>query len=172
LFHAVISSLILSRYGTGVTISSHELRGSLVVESIKGGLAGETSLLGTSIPASGSLALLETELSNPAGVIVTARLRLQSLLEAILSLGVIKALGDVFAVRTARVPDVLVLDVAGSIAAVGRVGLARLGVGARGGRRVGSAARAGLARAGLSGVGARSRRGVGGATSAGVLGSG
>lgn len=126
-----------------------KLRGSLVVESIKRGLVGETSLSGTSIPASGSLVLLELELSNPAGVVLATRLSVQSLLEAILSLGVVEALGDVLAVR-ARGLDVLVIDVAGGSAGVG-LGRARLSG---------------------SGVGARAGRGVGGAASAGVLGSG
>ena len=126
-----------------------KLRGSLVVESIKRGLVGETSLLGTSIPTGGSLVLLELELSNPAGVVLATRLGVQSLLEAILSLGVVEAFGDVLAVRAGGL-DVLVIDVAGGSAGVG-LGRARLSG---------------------SGVGARGGRGVGGAASAGVLGSG
>ena len=126
-----------------------KLRGSLVVESIKRGLVGETSLPGTSIPTGGSLVLLELELSNPAGVVLATRLSVQSLLEAILSLGVVEALGDVLAVGAGGL-DVLVIDVARGSAGVG-LGRARLS---------------------RSGVGARGGRGVGGATSAGVLGSG
>jgi hypothetical protein len=120
-------------------------------------------------------------LSKSAGIILAAWLRLQSLLEAILSLGVVKTLSDVFAVRATRALNVLVLDVAGSSVDIGWLGLARLGVGvgAKAGRGLGSTASAGLAgaglscvgviRLGLSRVGARSGRGLGVAASAGVL---
>lgn len=136
-----------------------KLRGSLVVKSIKRALVGEASLLRTSIPASGSLVLLELELSNPAGVVLATRLRVQSLLEAILGLGVVETLGDVLAVRATRGLDVLVLNVAGGSATVGlgRARLSGVGVGVGASReRV---------------VGAMDRRGLGGAASAGVLGS-
>jgi hypothetical protein len=158
-----------------------ELRGSLVVEGIKRGLAREGTLPGASISTNGILSLLKSLLSKSAGIILAAWLRLQSLLEAILSLGVVKTLSDVFAVRATRALNVLVLDVAGSSVDIGWLGLARLGVGvgAKAGRGLGSTASAGLAgaglscvgviRLGLSRVGARSGRGLGVAASAGVL---